>query len=159
MENQINAVIDEGTLTQVNESIGMINNALPFLVELTNEQVKRMNKMEDGRVEFVRKALTLAEADSRLAPQFFSMDDVNKDMALCTNLDLIIVKVKKLLRQLEDTRILAGSEALGAALEVYNTTKRGSKKGVDGMKAAYDELSPFFEKQGNTAAKKPVNTK
>lgn len=156
MENKVNAVVDAATKTKIEASVDSIQADLPFLIEMTTEQGKRIQKMEDGRVEFVRKALTLALADSRISPQFFSLEDANKDVALCQSLDSIIIKVKKLLKLLEDTRSIAGGEALSAALEIYNTTKRGAAKGVDGMKAAYDELSPFFEKH---ATSKPTDTK
>jgi hypothetical protein len=34
--------------------------------------------MEDGRVEFVRRAVKLAGANSKIAPQFFTFEDANK---------------------------------------------------------------------------------
>lgn len=159
MENKVNAVIDAATLTKVEAALASINTELPFLVELTTDQSKRLIKMEDGRVEFVRKALALADVDSRIKPQFLSLEDAEKDIAVCESLDKIIVKTKKTLKLLEDTRTVAGSEALAAALEIYNTTKRGTAKGAEGMKSAYDELSPFFEKQGNSNPKNTDNTK
>ena len=72
---------------------------------------------------------------------------------MCDQVDTIIVSLKKLLKQLEDTRTVAGSEALAAAYEIYNTVKRDAAKGVDGMRSALNELSPFFENQGNNTPK------
>ena len=56
MENRIDAVIDAATLKKVTDSIDSVKTDLPFLVELTIEEARRFQKMEDGRVEFVRKS-------------------------------------------------------------------------------------------------------
>jgi len=153
MENKINAVIDAATETKVNAAIESIKTDLPFLVELTQAQKDTFQEMEDGRVEFVRKSFALAAADSRLVPQFFSLVDANKDVTLCESLDAIIIRLRKVFTLLEDTRTLAGGEAMAAAREIYNISKRGAAQGVEGMQATYDELRPFFEKHGNRSNK------
>ncbi len=149
MENKVNAVIDAATQTKVNAAIESLKMDLPFLIELTQGQKDQFQEMEDGRVEFVRKSFAYAAADSRLIPSYFSLVDNNKDLALCESLDAIIIGLKKVLKLLEDTRTLAGGEALAAAREIYNIAKRGAAQGVEGMQAIYDELRPFYEKHGN----------
>lgn len=153
MENKINAVIDAATQTKVNAAINSVAVDLPFLIELNEAQKKGFQEMEDGRVEFVRKSFSLAAADSRLVPPYFSLVDSNKDLTLCESLDAIIVNLRKVLKLLEDTRTLAGGEALASAREIYNICKRGAAQGVVGMQAAYDELRPFYEKHGKRTTK------
>lgn len=112
--------------------------------------------MESGRIDFVRRALFLANNNPKIQPQFFEMVDFEKDITLAQSLDEIISKTTILLKMLNDTRNQAGHEAFQAALEVYNISKRGAAKGIEGAQTTYDELKSLFEGQGKSA--KPNET-
>ncbi len=156
MENKVNAAIDAATQTKVEAAIKSIASDLPFLIELSATESKRLSHMEAGRADFVRRALYLAQNNPKIQPQFFEMVNYENDINLTQNLDVIIGQLESLLKRLRDTRNQAGSEAYLAALEVYSTSKRGAAKGVDGAKTAYDELKGMFDGQGK--ALKPENT-
>ena len=149
MENKVNAVLDAATQTKVNASFESVATDLSFLIELSATESKRIVRMEAGRDDFVRRALLLAKNNPKIQPQFFEMADYEKDINLTQSLDEVIAKTNKLLKMMNDTRDQSGHEAYLAALEVYNTCKRGAAKGVDGAQTAYDELKSMFEKQGN----------
>jgi hypothetical protein len=149
MENKVNAVIDAATQTKVDAALQSIASDLPFLIELSAAESKRLMRMEAGRADFVRRALYLAQSNPKIQPQFFEMSNYEKDISLTQSLDEIIGKVGVLLKSLNDTRDQAGNEAYLAALEVYSTAKRGAAKGVEGAQTTYDELKGMFEKQRN----------
>jgi hypothetical protein len=153
MQNKVNASIDAATKAKLMAAIESVSTDLPFLIELSAIDGKRLIRMEAGRVDFVRKALMLAISNPKIQPQFFEMDDYEKDVQLTQSLDEIIGKVQTLLKRLNDTRDQAGHEAYMAALEVYSTAKRGASKGVDGTQIACEELKSMFEGQG-----KPVKS-
>ena len=157
MENKVNAVIDAATETKVNAAIESIKKDLPFLIEHSATDAKRIIYMESGRIDFVRRALFLANSNPKIQPQFFGMADYDNDITLALTLDEIISKTTILLKLLNDTRNQAGYEAFLEALEVYNISKRGAAKGVEGAQAAYDELKILFERQGKNT--KPNETK
>lgn len=150
MENKVNAEINAATQTKVNDAIDSVKTNLPFLIEHSTTESKRLIHMEAGRIDFVRRALFLAKNNPKIQPQFFEMDDYQKDVDLAQELDEIISKTTILLKMLNDTRNQAGHEAYLAALEVYNTSKRGAAKGIDGAQTAYDELKSLFEGQGKS---------
>ncbi len=147
MDNKVNAAIDAATQTKVEAAIQSIFTDLPFLIELSAAESRRLMNMDAGRVDFVRRALFLAQSNPKIQPMFFEMVNYENDISLTQSLDVIIGQVERLLKRLHDTRDQAGSEAYMAALEVYSGTKRGTKKGVDGAKTAYDELKDMFERK------------
>ena len=157
MENKINAVLDAATQTKVNASIESVKTDLPFLIELSSTDAKRIIYMESGRIDFVRRALFLANNNPKIQPQFFEMVDFEKDITLAQSLDEIISKTTILLKMLNDTRNQAGHEAFQAALEVYNISKRGAAKGIEGAQTTYDELKSLFEGQGKSAKPNETN--
>ena len=58
---------------------------------------------------------------------------------------------------IEDTVILAGSEAYVAALSYYNAVKQAVKMNVAGAKVIYDDLRTRFEGNGPRSAKDKTN--
>ena len=84
---------------------------------------------------------------------------MQNDMSLFTQLDEIIILTKQLLEKLEDTQLLAGSEAYVGALAVYKLIGSASDAGVPGADAIYDQLRQRFAGQGGagTPATNPNN--
>jgi hypothetical protein len=152
MENKVNAAIDAATQAKLEAAIQSISSDLPFLIELSPAESRRLLHMDAGRVDFVRKALLLAQGNPKLQPMFFEMVNYENDLSLAQSLDVLIGQLEGILKRLRDTRNQAGSEAYMAALEVYSATKRGSRKGIEGAKTAYDELRDMFDR-------KPSDTK
>jgi hypothetical protein len=148
MENRVTGALSPEAQAQIVSTFESIREQMPFLVELTPTEIKRIVRMEAGRIDFVRRSLLLALSNDKLAPQFFEIGEMEKDLNLCQSLDTILAIVDKLRKQISDTRDQAGHEAYLAALEVYNTTKRASMKGIPGANVAYDELKQMFEGQG-----------
>jgi hypothetical protein len=153
MQNKVTASLSAESTLKITEAMNTIFNELPFLIQLTPTESRRIIRMEAGRIDFVRKALLLATTNEKLCPQFFEIGELDKDVSLCQSFDSIIATLEKLLKQLNDTRNQAGHEAYTAALEVYNTAKRATAKGIPGAQIAYEELKLMFNGNG-----KPGNT-
>ena len=151
MENKVTGSVSAERALTIMNALQVVQNELPFLIELSPAESKRIVRMEAGRSDFVRKALLLANNNTRLRPQIFELDEMQQDLDLCRALDVILATANKLVKQLSDTRDQAGYEAYSAALEVYNLSKRGAAKGMPGAQTAYEELKLMFEGQGKTA--------
>lgn len=156
MENKVTASLSAESTSKIMDSMKAIQNELPFLIQLSPTESRRIIRMESGRIDFVRKALLLAISNEKLRPQFFEIGELEKDVSLCQSFDEIIAILEKLLKQMNDTRNQAGHEAYTAALEVYNTAKRATSKGVTGAEVAYEELRRMFDGQGNTSKSESV---
>lgn len=151
MQNKVTSSLSAESTQMIKEAMLTFKRELPFLIELSPTESKRIMRMEAGRNDFVRRASLLANANEYLRPQFFEIEEMNKDVNMCQSLDGIIADVEKLLKQLHDTRDQAGHEAYSAALEVYNTAKRAASKGIPGAQFAYEELKQMFNATGKSS--------
>jgi hypothetical protein len=144
MQNKVTTILTPEVSAKVIESVQHIQNDLPFLIELSPVESKRMTRMEAGRIDFVRRAHLQARANEKLRPQFFEIDEMEKDLNFCQAFDKVITVVESLLKQMQDTQNQAGHEAYSAALEIYNITKRGTTLGIPGAQLAYEDLKIMF---------------
>lgn len=113
--------------TRILELIQEIRNLLPFLVDLSADEIASLSKMGERGRPFVQEALTLAEQDDSFLPRSFDVNKMRKDVDLIESLPPIITAVSKLKELLDDTYILAGSNAFLAALEVYKSAQNHGK--------------------------------
>ena len=158
MENKVTGSLNPDNKQTIALAINTIQQELPFLIELSPAEAKRVVRMEAGRADFVRKALLLAGNNTRLQPQFFELAEMERDIDLCHQLDGVLANIDKLYKQIVDTRDQAGYEAYSAALEIYNMSKRGTSKGIPGAQTAYEELSGLFSMKPRSTPPKESKT-
>ena len=144
MENRISISIDQNVLEEIQESIQAIANSLPDLVTLTANEKRTMLKMGDKSVAFVNKALELARQNPEITPLFLNTDEFEIDVHAVNHLTKVFFPLHQLVEKLEDTVMLAGSEAYTAALIFYNAAKGAAKVGLPGSQTVYDELKERF---------------
>lgn len=113
-------------------------------VNLTPEERHELPKMGDKSIAFVGKAIELATMHPALVPSYLNLPEAKKDFQLTQDLLPIRQELATLLRALEDSMMLAGSEAYEAALIFYNSVKGAARTNVPGAQAVEDELSPRF---------------
>jgi hypothetical protein len=147
MVNRVSGELSTSNLTSIDKALATLYSQLPFLVELSPVESKRLTRMETNRVDFVNKALSTGLTNEQLRPQFFDIAEMQKDINLCAELDRLLGKIDMLYKQVSDTRDQAGHEAYLSALEVYNTAKRASTRGIPGAQTAFEELRTMFEGQ------------
>jgi hypothetical protein len=117
----------------------------PYLEALTPEQRKSLPKMADKTVAFVDDALQLAQANPQFAPSYLNVEQLQTDVNSVDNLNLLEQPLNSLAMQLNDTIMIAGSDAYIAALMFYNSVKEAARRNMPGAKAIYDELKKRFE--------------
>jgi len=140
--NRINAVLDSAAAASVTTKLTEAQALLPFLTDLTLDERKSLPKMGDKSRTFVERTLELARQDDSFLPRNLDVDAFGKDLALYNALEPLRQRLAKLLELVEDTQILAGSEAYLAALEVYHAAKRtGQGAGLDDL---LDRVSTRF---------------
>src|SRR4051794_20858259 len=111
--NQISAVITAQDLADINTAIGTIQNKLANILvfNLSGEDRQGLSKMGDKTLAFVKKSLEYANAYPTLIPAFLDVAEGQKDYALSRDLYTIFQQINALNRALEDTVMVAGSEA------------------------------------------------
>lgn len=116
----------------------------PHLKSLTSDERKELPKMGDKSVAFVDKAREYAGQNPQLVPPFLDMAMFDADLQGASLLSRYTRALTPLLSSLEDSRMLAGSEAYQAALMIYHTAKMGASAGIPNAKAVYEDLANRF---------------
>jgi len=150
VENKISVQMDPSSIERILAAIGVINAEMPFLQNLTTNERINLLKMGDKTVSFVNKALEYAKQNPQVVPSFLDVAEMEKDVVLINSLVKVLYPVQQIVEKMDDTTMLAGSEAYSAALVFYNAAKGAAKAGVPGMKTLVDDLSSRFP--GRTSA-------
>jgi hypothetical protein len=140
--NLVSATLTADELRDVMNAIAIIKTKLPFLLSTTPEQRKALTKMGDKSQAFVTLALELASQSQDYLPRSFNVEEMRKDVALFQQLRSIELGLTQILELVSNTAMVAGSEAMVAALTVYDSAKtNGQDAGID---AIVEELSQRF---------------
>ncbi|HEX9951184.1 MAG TPA: hypothetical protein VGB53_05400, partial [Rubricoccaceae bacterium] len=115
---------------------------LPFLVDLSPEDRQELFKAGPKSRAFLDLALATAQEHPEVLPRAFDLDAFAEDVALFGDLDRPYVALRDLLRQMEDTRIAVGAEAMEAARAVYHYVQ--GYPGSDALTEAYQGLRVRF---------------
>jgi hypothetical protein len=144
MQNKIDATLSVASVTKILQHLRDIEAELPFLVDLSNDEIASLSKIGSGQ-SFVQDAITLAEQDDSFLPRSFDVASMRKDVDLLQALPPIIASVSRLKELLGDTLMLVGSDAFAAALDVYQSAQRHGKGA--GLKDSLSSLSNRFARK------------
>jgi hypothetical protein len=145
MDNKHSTAIPANILTQVQGFIKQANTALlPYVKSLTPNERQIMAKMGEKTLSFVEKAHEFALQNANLVPPFLDMKEFDTDFADAHNLWAVLLASQQLHENLDDTTMVAGSEAYQAALIFYNSAKMAAKQDIPGAKAVFEELRKRF---------------
>jgi hypothetical protein len=137
--------IPETAIQQIRQQIsGILTTLQPFVTALTPQERQSLLKMGDKSLTFVEKAHDYAHDNPNLVPGFLDMTAFDVDFADAHGLWSVLTLVKQLQETLEDTVMVAGSEAYHGALAFYHNTQAAAKQDVPGAKAIYEDLKTRF---------------
>ncbi len=152
MKNLHQSSIPQEVLTEALNKLNEVNSMLsPYLLSISKEEKKGLAKMGNKSLAFVTEAHEYSKQYPNLRPAFTSQEDFDVDVADATGLLPITGNLEKLLSQVEDTSVVAGSEAYNHALMFYNNTKLAAKNGVAGAQTVLNDLSNRFPRRRKRA--------
>lgn len=155
-KNQISLEIPQTVIAEVNEKLQDCKTLLaPYLQGLSVDERKSIFKMGDKTVATVQKVKSYIETNPEFVPNYMDKMEFLKDEAVVTGLSPLGNLVSQLASDIEDTVMLAGSEAITSALFYYGSTKEAASKGVATAKPIYEDLSERFVRK---AYKKTTKT-
>ena len=149
--NRINTTATAAQVTAVKTALQTIAANLPFLVGLTTEERIALPSINVSYKAFTEDAINAGVNNPALIPSYVSVVNMKNDMLLFTQLDEIIMMTKQLLEKMEDTQLLAGSEAYTSALTLYKLFGSAADAGVGGTDAIVTQLKQRFAGQGGSA--------
>ena len=126
--NLISTSISEENMKEIMDAIDKIDKLLPDLVNLSSEQLSALPKVGSSTIEFVYETLELVDKYPMLIPQDVEVPEIRKDAELIEAINKILKPLKKLVRRLEDSAALAGSEAYLPSIAIYNAVITDSRR-------------------------------
>jgi len=126
--NLISTSISEKQIQEITSAIDRINAQLPTLVTLSNEEISSLPKVSYKNIDFIHEVLDFADTYPDLIPPHIDVQEIRKDLQLIESLTKILKPMKKLVKKLEDSTLLAGSEAYIPSLAIFNSVKAGTTR-------------------------------
>jgi hypothetical protein len=127
--NKISTSITRKDLDEIFSHMDQISKKLKNLVTLSEEEKSAMPHMGEETIAFVFNALEKAEMEPSLVPEKVDLDEMKKDVELISAINKIYGPLKDMVKKLEDSALLASSEAYFPALAIFNSIKNAHRKG------------------------------
>lgn len=146
--NQISTEIPPAVIESVAKALQECKAALaPYLHALTDNERRALFKMGDKTVATVQKVKSYIETNAEFVPAYMDKAEFLKDEAVAAQLSPLNSLAEQLAADLNDTVMLAGSEALLSAMLYYGQVKEAYKKGIPTSKPIYEDLSKRFTRK------------
>lgn len=146
--NKISAELTQEQEAQIMKLIKEVKEALPFLVNLSSDERKRLAKLSRSRVDFVDTALVHIQAKPEYLPPYVSAEEFAKDVNLKNSMQRIQAEMDSLGERINDTIMLADSEAYRASRLFYKSIKAAAREGAEDAERIARELAYHYRKQG-----------
>ncbi len=156
-KNLVSATLLAENKTAIKAAFQTIDEKMPFLINLTDDQRDDGLKLGDKTVGFLDKFDTYSKTNPEFIPSFLNMPEFEKDYALIEDLNELIKIANALTQKIQDTLSEVGMEALAAALIYYGPVKDAAKNGVPNAKTIYDDMKKRFP--GGGGSSEPVTEK
>ncbi|HUM53512.1 MAG TPA: hypothetical protein PK431_16960, partial [Chitinophagales bacterium] len=147
-DNKLSIVLTQTQIDAVKAAIATIQTNLPMLLGLTLDERKTIPKVDVNNKIFVEDAITAMDNNPSFLPAYFNVAELKKDLTLYQQLDPLLVEINKLAEKIDDTQMLAGSEAYVTALAAYRNFEAAAKAGIQGADTVYELLKARFSGQG-----------
>ena len=150
---KISAVITEAEKTAVITKMNDAKALMPFMINLTTEERKKLKGIGNKNLAYVQKCLEGALAFPNELKRNFDVAGFQKDVALFNNLLGIQLACLALFESVDDSMKAAGIDAMGSASEVYDSLKSSAKSNAN-VKGIVAEIGERFAAQKKPRAKK-----
>ncbi len=140
----VTATLSEKDIQEIKAALQTIQQKLPFLITLSVEERRKLFKMGDKSLAFVNNSITAAQTNRDILPATFDLEEYVKDYQLANSLTEILIGLRQLTEQVDDTLLAVGSEAMSNSLTVYDYVKTAAKK-TPGLKIVAEQLGERFK--------------
>ncbi len=153
----ITATLKEADIKEIKAALQVIQQKLPFLITLSVEERRKLFKMGDKSLAFVNNSLTIAQSNRDILPASFDLDEFVRDYQLAATLTELLLGLRQMTEQVDDTLLAVGSEAMSSSLTVYDYVKTAAKK-TPGLKILAQQLGERFKAIRNKTANATSNS-
>ena len=147
-ENRVSISLTQADIDAINAAIAVLAERFqPILIALEAEDKRNLAKLGEKSVSFVEKTVQYADSNREFLPAFIDLAEMKRDFQAFNALNAFLRPLQQIVKNLDDTATLCGSEAVLAGLTYYNSVKQAVKMSVPNASAIYDDLSQRFEAQ------------
>lgn len=158
-ENRISLSFTDEEKRQINAAVQTLSTVFASkLIALSNADKKRLFKVSDDAIPFLEKVAHYAVSNPEFVPMFMDAGEFTKDFTAFNDLRGFVRLLSPISQNMEDTAMLAGSEADEFARMYYGATVQAAKMNVPGAQAIYEDLRQRFEAQRLKRPKTPPTT-
>ena len=145
MEDRFSFHLSDEESAQIEGAIQTLATVLePKLLTLTPDERKELPKMGDKTVAFVEKAVEYGEEYPQYIPDFIDVPEAKADFDAVKDIRNYFNQILRLSTEMEDSMLIAGSEAYSSALSIYKVLKNAASMGQPGAEQAAEELAKRF---------------
>ena len=126
--NLISTSISQKEIDEILAAIERINKLLPHLITLSNEEKASLPKVSFSNIDFVNEVLDMAEDNPEQVPESINIREIRRDIELIESITKILRPLKQLEKKLEDSALLAGSEAYIPSLAIFNSVRMRNRE-------------------------------
>ncbi|NEO43657.1 MAG: hypothetical protein F6K55_05785 [Moorea sp. SIO4A3] len=148
----ITGTLSERDIEEIKTALQTIEQKLPFLINLTIEERRRLFKMGSKSLSFVNNSLTAAQSNPKVLPASFDLEEFARDYELAVSLTDVLFQLRQLTEKVDDTLMAVNSEAMNSGLQVYDYIKTAAKR-TPGLKTIAESLGKRFKVTRNKSAK------
>lgn len=151
MENRISVIIAPATKAELELIAANILVLLPFLINLTPAQRKRIRKMATKHTGYVADVFNAVITNPSAIPATFDIPEYSKDKVLFDDLTYVLNLFETIVEAMHDTLLQIGHELMQQSDSCYDYLKRASKDNAS--------LSEIVKKIGTAFAGQGKRTK
>jgi hypothetical protein len=145
IENKSIVAIPQAVLAQITDLLNQATAAIqPYVTALTNEERRALPKMSDKTQAFVEKVVDYSITNSEFVPSYMDAADLTIDFGNTKGLSPVLQLAEQFCNNLNDTEMVAGSEAYISSLTYYNNVKQADKEGIPAARTIYADLQKRF---------------
>ena len=144
IENKFSQTYTAAMVQAATAKMADIRATFPGLITLMPEERAAYLNMGERTVPFVQKAIDYAVRNATFVPTFVNLAELQKDFQAAQYLLQVSKQLAELHNSINDSLLLAGSEAYGAALAIYKNTQQAASHGVAGAVEAADDMGTRF---------------
>ena len=152
-DNLVSGTLTAADMQAVTDALATIRAKMPFLIDLSPTEKRRLFKMGDGSRAFVEKALIAAQANPQVLPPSFNLAEYARDWALWAQMGTLSNNVVQLAELIDDTRTAIGADLMNAGLTAYGYLSQASVGGLEEIKA---DLGKRFDRRSPPAPTTPA---
>ena len=145
-ENRISLKFTDAEISQIRAAIETLVGLLaPKLIALSDDEKRRLSKISDDSIPFNEKVAQYVVSNPEFLPMFRTADEFLTDFSAFRELRGFTRLLEQIYGNIQDTSMLAGSEADGFARAYYGAVGQAAKLGIPNAQAIYDDLSERYD--------------